>query len=318
MNASATRRLLEVRAGLLDGVRRFFRARGVLEVETPILSAAAGTDPALEPFVTRYLGPGAPGGQLLYLQTSPEFPMKRLLAAGSGDIFQVAHAFRQGERGPRHNPEFTLLEWYRTGFDHHRLMEEVAELVQELLDAALPVEKVAYRALFLDRFGWDPLEAEVEEMAATAAGLGLEAEGLEARDQWLDLLMGLALEPGLGRGRLTFVHDYPASQASLARLCPADSRLACRFELYLEGMELANGFHELTDADEQQARFEADNRVRLAQGEEPLPVDHRLIEALRRGLPDCAGVALGLDRLLMLKLQAGAIDEVLSFPLGEA
>jgi len=318
LNTSATRRLLEARAGLLDGVRRFFRARGVLEVETPILSAAAGTDPALEPFVTRYLGPGAPGGQPLYLQTSPEFPMKRLLAAGSGDIFQVAHAFRQGERGPRHNPEFTLLEWYRTGFDHHRLMEEVAELVQELLGAALPVEKVAYCTLFHDRFGWDPLEVEVEEMAATADGLGLEAEGLETRDQWLDLLMGLALEPGLGRGRLTFVHDYPASQASLARLCPADSRLACRFELYLEGMELANGFHELTDADEQLARFEADNRVRLAQGRKPLPVDHRLIEALRRGLPDCAGVALGLDRLLMLKLQAGAIDEVLSFPLGEA
>jgi len=318
LNASVTRELLEARAGLLDGVRRFFRARGVLEVETPILSAAAGTDPALEPFVTRYLGPGASGGQCLYLQTSPEFPMKRLLAAGSGDIFQVAHAFRQGERGPRHNPEFTLLEWYRTGFDHHRLMEEVAELVNELLGAALPVEKVAYRALFRDRFGWDPLEAEVEEMAATAAGLGLEAEGLETRDQWLDLLMGLALEPGLGRGRLTFVHDYPASQASLARLCPADSRLACRFELYLEGMELANGFHELTDADEQLARFEADNRVRLARGQEPLPVDQRLIEALRRGLPDCAGVALGLDRLLMLKLQASAIDEVLSFPLGEA
>ncbi|HHH39874.1 MAG TPA: EF-P lysine aminoacylase GenX [Sedimenticola sp.] len=310
--------MLEVRAGLLDGVRRFFRARGVLEVETPILSAATGTDPALEPFVTRYLGPGAPGGQPLYLQTSPEFPMKRLLAAGSGDIFQVAHAFRQGERGPRHNPEFTLLEWYRTGFDHHRLMEEVAELVNELLGAALPVEKVAYRALFRDRFGWDPLEAEVEEMAATAAGLGLEAEGLETRDQWLDLLMGLALEPGLGRDRLTFVHDYPASQASLARLCPADSRLACRFELYLEGMELANGFHELTDADEQLSRFEADNRVRLARSQEPLPVDHRLIEALRRGLPDCAGVALGLDRLLMLKQQAGAIDEVLSFPLGQA
>ncbi len=244
--------------------------------------------------------------------------MKRLLAAGSGDIFQVAHAFRQGERGPRHNPEFTLLEWYRTGFDHHRLMEEVAELVNELLGAALPVEKVAYRALFRDRFGWDPLEAEVEEMAATAAGLGLEAEGLETRDQWLDLLMGLALEPGLGRGCLTFVHDYPASQASLARLCPADSRLACRFELYLEGMELANGFHELTDADEQLVRFEADNRVRQARGQEPLPVDHRLIEALRRGLPDCAGVALGLDRLLMLKRRAGAIDEVLSFPLGQA
>ncbi len=318
MNASSTRELLEARAGLLDGVRRFFRARGVLEVETPILSFAAGTDPALEPFVTRYLGPGAPQGRLLYLQTSPEFHMKRLLASGSGDIFQVARAFRQGERGPRHNPEFTLLEWYRTGFDHHRLMEEVAELVSELLGAVRPVEKVAWRELFLDRFGWDPLEAEVEEMAATAAALGLEAEGLETRDQWLDLLMSLALEPELGRGRLTFVHGYPASQASLARLCPDDPRLACRFELYLEGMELANGFHELADAAEQLARFEADNRARRAGGREPLPVDLRLIEALRRGLPDCAGVALGLDRLLMVKLQAARIDEVLSFPLEEA
>ncbi len=318
MSVSDLRSLLQARAGLLDEVRRFFRERGVLEVQTPVLAAAAGTDPALEPFVTRYLGPGAPGGQSLYLQTSPEFHMKRLLAAGSGDIFQVAHAFRQGERGLRHNPEFSLLEWYRIGFDHHRLMEEVAELVEALLGAVRPVEKVAYRALFRDRFGWDPLEAEVEEMAATAAGLGLEAEGLETRDQWLDLLMGLVLEPELGRGRLTFVYDYPATQAALARRCSHDDRLACRFELYVEGMELANGFHELIDAEEQLARFENDRKVRRARGQTELPVDMRLIEALRRGLPDCAGVALGLDRLLMLKLGARRLDEVLVFPLEEA
>ncbi len=316
MTSLPVRALLEARAGFLEEIRRFFRSRGVLEVETPVLSHASGTDPALEPFHTRYKGPG--GERRLYLQTSPEFHMKRLLAAGSGDIFQLCHAFRQEERGARHNPEFTLLEWYRLGFDHHRLMAETAELVQHLLGGMLPVEKRLYADLFVERFGWHPLEVDLETLAGAAVELGVAAGGLERRDQWLDLLMALRIEPELGRGCLTFVYGYPASQAALARLCDDDSRLACRFELYLEGLELANGFYELTDAAEQRARFEADNRQRRELGKAPLPLDERLLAALETGLPKCAGVALGVDRLLMLKLGAERLDEVLSFPFDEA
>lgn len=314
----ALRERLEARADLLAQVRRFFTQRQVLEVDTPVLAAAAGTDPAIEPFVTSCRGPGGNGGMTLYLQTSPEFHMKRLLAAGSGDIYQVTHAFRQGEQGARHNPEFLLLEWYRIGFDHHRLMEEVARLVSLVLGRELEVEKVRYPDLFRQRFGWDPLTADLATLEETARGEGLEVAGLEHRDQWLDLLMSMLIEPGLGRERLTFVHDYPASQAALARLNPDEPRLACRFELYHEGVELANGFHELSDPREQLQRFRADNRARRESGLEELPIDQRLIEALEQGLPDCAGVALGLDRLLMLKLGATRLSEVLSFPLGEA
>ena len=308
---------LRARAGQLAQVRRFFSERGVLEVTTPVLSASGGTDPHIEPFVTAWRG-GVVGEKRLYLQTSPEFHMKRLLAAGSGDIYQVTPAFRQGEYGNRHNPEFSLLEWYRLGFDHHRLMDEVAELVNVLLGQSLQVEKIAYRDLFLQRFGWDPLDVEPEVLRATAEREGLDAVGLADRDQWLDLLMSLLIEPQLGRGRLTFVYDYPASQASLARLKPGNLRLACRFELYHEGVELANGFHELTDPGEQRERFLADNQARKEKGLAELPLDERLLSALEQGLPDCAGVALGLDRLLMLKLGAATLSEVLSFSLPEA
>lgn len=315
MKPASVKTLLEARAGLLQGVRRFFRARNVLEVETPVLSRAAVTDPALQSFAVQYLGPGTHHGETLYLRTSPEFHMKRLLAAGSGDIFQIGPVFRQGETGARHNPEFTLLEWYRVGYDHHRLMEEVAALVNTLLGQAMPVEKLSYSELFRRRFGWDPLEVDLDTLVRTAAAEGVQVSGLETRDQWLDLLLSHRLEQDLGRGRLTFVFDYPASQAALARLCTEDSRLACRFELYLEGMELANGFHELADAQEQLARFEADNRHRRQAGLEPMPIDRRFLEALRRGLPDCAGVALGLERLLMVKLGVSYLEEVLPFPL---
>jgi lysyl-tRNA synthetase class 2 len=315
---NSLRHRLALRAGLLERVRSFFGRRGVLEVQTPVLAAAAGTDPSIEPFQTCYRGPGTGAETTLYLQTSPEFHMKRLLAQGSGDIYQVMPVFRQGEYGRRHNPEFTLLEWYRLGFDHHRLMEEVAELVNFSLGRELAVEKITYPALFREQFGWDPLEVDLETLQATAAGLGIDAHGLERREQWLDLLMTLVIEPRLGRGRLTFVHDYPASQAALARLNSQDPRVACRFELYMEGVELANGFHELTDPREQRARFEADNLERRRRGERELPVDLRLIAALERGLPDCAGVALGVDRLLMLAAGASSLSEVISFPFSKA
>ena len=315
---SDLRHRLGRRAALLEEVRDFFRQRGVLEVTTPVLGVAAGTDPAIEPFETRYRGPGFAGGLALYLQTSPEFHMKRLLAAGSGDIYQVMPVFRQGELGRRHNPEFTLLEWYRLGYDHHRLMEEVAELVNRCLGDRRACEKVSYSALFQERFGWNPLTVDVQVLRATAAGHGLDVQGLESRDQWLDLLMSTLIEPDLGQGKLTFVHAYPASQAALARLDPRDPRVACRFELYVDGVELANGFHELADPAEQLARFEADNLERQRKGQRRLPLDRRFIAALEQGLPDCAGVALGLDRLLMLVAGVSNLPEVLSFPLLEA
>lgn len=289
-----------------------------MEVCTPVLSQAAGTDPAIVPLQTRYTGPEYPAGRELFLQTSPEFAMKRLLAAGSGAIYQIAQVFRDGEYGPRHNPEFTLLEWYRPGFDHHDLMREVAELMCVCLDEELGMEKVSYIELFERQFGWDPLEATIQRLADAASAHGLHVANLEHRDQWLDLLMSLVIEPTLGRQGLTFVYDYPASQASLARLHAEDHRLASRFELYYQGVELANGFHELTDAAEQRRRFENDNRQRQRSGLRSLPVDENLLKALQRGLPDCAGVALGVDRLLMLQQGETRLDGILAFSLQNA
>ena len=304
--------LLNARARLLAAVRGFFAGLGVMEVVTPLLGRSADPEPEIQPFQV-----AAPDGPR-YLQTSPEFHMKRLLAAGSGPIYQLSHAFRSGEVGRRHNPEFLLLEWYRPGFDHWRLMDEVAALVNQVLGGELPVERIAYRDLFLGRFGWDPLEADEATLAATARRLGHEVTGLEGRDAWLELLMAMVIEPDLGRGRLTFVHGYPASQAALARLEPDDPRVARRFELYLEGVELANGYHELTDPGEQRARFEAHNAERRRRGLPVLPLDETFLAALATGLPDCAGVALGLDRLLMLSLGADALDAVLEFPWSRA
>ena len=311
----SVREKLQARAGQLADVRQFFLQRDVIEVCTPVLSRASGTDPAIEPLQTCYTGPGYPSGLQLYLQTSPELAMKRLLAMDSGSIYQIAPVFRDGEYGPRHNPEFTLLEWYRTDFDHHDLMDEVAELVMACLHARLPVEKISYVELFLKAFGWNPLEAGIGEMKTAALSRDIHAEGLEHRDQWLDLLMSMVIEPTLGRQSLTFVYDYPASQASLARLNASDPRVASRFELYYQGVELANGFHELTDAVEQRRRFEEENRQRRQQGQRPLPLDENFLAALENGLPDCAGVALGLDRLLMLQQGKTTLEETLVFSL---
>jgi lysyl-tRNA synthetase class 2 len=295
----------------------------VLEVETPMLSAAATTDPHLTSFATVYSGPGPRHGQTLYLQTSPEFPMKRLLAAGSGCIYQIARVFRDGEAGRRHNPEFTLLEWYRVGFDHHRLMNEVAELVTELLADRLPLaepEWLSYQRLFEQRLGLNPHQATVAQLATAAEQHGLSIPpGMPGDDvdPWLDLLLTHCIEPGLGQGRLCFVYDYPASQAALARLQPANPLVGERFELYLNGIELANGFHELGDAVEQRRRFAAENTVRQAQGLPAMPIDENLLMALADGLPDCAGVALGFDRLVMLAAGKEALAEVLAFPFDQ-
>lgn len=306
MPAPELARRLRARADTLAAVRAFFAARGVLEVETPLLGCATVTDPALAPLACADR----------WLQTSPEYAMKRLLAAGSGPIYQVCKAFRGGEAGSRHNPEFTMLEWYRTGFDLAQLMAEVAELVRGLLGEK-PLEMLSYGELFQRHLGVDPHRASVGELEACARERldysGRASAGRdESRDTWLDLLLSHVIEPALAG--FVFVFDFPASQAALARLRQdGDVAVAERFELYVDGLELANGYRELTDPAEQRRRFEADNAVLRARGEAERPVDERLLAALEQGLPDCAGVALGLDRLLMLKLGVDRIDDVLGF-----
>ncbi len=315
---------LRLRAELLARIRAFFAARGVLEVETPALSAAALTDPHLASFSTVYSGPGPRHGRTLYLHTSPEFPMKRLLAAGSGCIYQIARVFRDGEAGRLHNPEFTLLEWYRVGFDHHRLMDEVAELATALLDGRVPLaepERLSYRVAFQRYLGLDPHRATVAELAAGAERFEVPIPPgmpMDETDPWLDLLLTHRVEPYLGVGRLTFLYDYPASQAALARLRPGDPPVGERFELYLNGIELANGFHELGDAGEQCRRFEAENAARRARELPEMPIDEHLLAALAIGLPDCAGVALGFDRLTLLAAGNESLAEVLAFPFDRA
>lgn len=299
---------LRQRAELLTTLRRFFSARNVLEVETPLLCSSGITDPSIEPFTT-----SSGGTPPRYLQTSPEYAMKRLLAAFGEPMFQITRAFRAGETGARHNPEFSLLEWYRPGFDHHQLMDEVADLLCEYLGAR-PVEKVSYRQLFLRHLALDPFTASLTELE-DAARQHLDAGDLSGdHDLWLDLLMSHVLEPQLGSGALTFIYDYPPSQAALARVVAADDvSVGQRFELYVEGVELANGYCELTDAVEQRQRFARDNALRRERGQSERPVDEYLLAALEHGLPDCSGVALGIDRLLMLAIGASRIQDVLAF-----
>jgi lysyl-tRNA synthetase class 2 len=320
---NATLDTLRRRAWLLDRVRAFFAARGVLEVETPLLSTAGSTDPALASFQTFYHGPGLPPGQPLYLHTSPEFPMKRLLAAGSGPIYQVARVFRDGEAGGRHNPEFTLLEWYRPEWGIERLMGEVEDLLAWLCTEGRPLpatRRYSYRELFLEYLAIDPLAAGVAELRVCSQRAGVRPpEGMPAAevDPWLDLLLTHCIEPRLGPG-LVFLYDYPASQAALARVRPGEPPVAERFELYWDGLELANGFHELSDAAEQRARFVADNLRRERLGLPIVLADEHLLAALEAGLPDCSGVALGLDRLLMRLAGLERIDQVLAFAIDRA
>lgn len=314
---TATREALLRRAQMLGVARRFFASRGVLEVETPVLSAAAASDPQIESLVTRIAG--IPGR--FFLCTSPEFAMKRLLAAGSGDIYQLGRVFRDGERGRWHNPEFTLLEWYRLGFDDVRLMDEVETLVAELLAPGRTLaaaERLTYAEAMRRHAGLDAHGASDADLNRAAARFGLTAPGDLDRDGKLDLLMGLAVGPRLGRERPCFVCDYPASQASLARLKPGAPPVAARFELYLDGIELANGFHELGDSREQRERFDRDLALRRARGQAEPPLDERLIAALAAGLPECAGVALGFDRLVALALGEEGLERAMAFSIANA
>ncbi|MBS0379757.1 MAG: EF-P lysine aminoacylase GenX [Proteobacteria bacterium] len=300
---------LRRRAGLLRRTRQFFEGRGLLEVDTPFVVNAPVSDVHIHSAEVRL---EATGSAVHFLHTSPEYAMKRLLAAGSGDIYQICHVARGHEQGRFHNSEFTLVEWYRIGFGLGALMEEVAALVCELLAEERPTEFLTYREALLRETGLDAFATSTGELAACAAAGGLAATD-PGRDECLDFIMGTLVGPKLGHGRLTFVHGYPASQAALARLDPADPRAAQRFELYAQGLELANGFHELGEAHEQRARFEADQAERRRRALPVHPLDERLLAALGHGLPDCSGVALGFDRVAMLALGARHIEEVLPF-----
>jgi lysyl-tRNA synthetase class 2 len=312
-NFAAIRR----RARALRAARGFFESRQVLEVETPAMVNAPVSDVNLGSASVYLPGREAP----LFLHTSPEYAMKRLLAAGSGDIYQICHVYRGAERGRQHNPEFTMVEWYRVGFTLETLMQEVADLVRELLDdPGLPVEFLSYVDAVHRHAGFDPIDADIARLQRAARELGLAADQASeaGRDELLDLIVGAEVGPSLGAGGLTFIHRYPASQAALARLDAEDPRVALRFELYHRGIELANGYHELASAAEQRARFATDQRSRATRGLPTFALDANLLAALDAGLPDCAGVALGFDRVLMLAMGTSNIDDVLAFPTERA
>jgi lysyl-tRNA synthetase class 2 len=316
---TATLAALKCRAAMLARAREFFAQRGVLEVETPQLSAAAVSDPQLHSLITQVAGTRGPR----YLHTSPEYAMKRLLAAGSGDIYQVCKVFRDEEQGRWHNPEFTMIEWYRLGFDDAALMDEVEALLAHMLSGLRdikPAERWSYATVLQRHAGVDAFVCGDHELTQAALQHGIHCDSQLDRDAKLDLLMGLVVGPRLGFERPCFVYDYPVSQAALARLkTPADGvaagAVAARFELYLDGLELANGFHELAHAAEQRARFTADLTTRAARGQLQPPVDENLLAALDHGLPDCAGVALGFDRLAAIAIGATRLSEAMSFTI---
>ena len=307
------------RARVYARVREFFAAREVVEVETPILSEAGNTDPNIQSFVTRFEGPVGAGRRERWLRTSPEFPLKRLLAEGFGDCYELGRVFRNGESGRRHNPEFTMLEWYRRGWDHLRLIDETVELVQYLLQGEglqAVVRRYSYRDLYREVLDLDPWAASEPELRAPLTAFGIDPEGL-LRDDWLDLLMTHCIEPWMDPQGILVVHDFPASQCALARIRAGTPPLAERFELYLGRRELANGYHELNDPQEQTARFNRDNALRRLRGLPEVPVDQRLLDTLA-SMPDCAGVALGVERLLMHLAQVEAIGQVLAYGFDEA
>lgn len=307
---------LLARAQLLASIRSFFAERDVMEVDTPIVASAGVSDPHLSNATTR-LSWGALRDTELYLQTSPEYAMKRLLAAGSGCIYQIAKVIRDDEIGKLHNPEFTLLEWYRVGFDDRMLIDEVDELLQRTLECR-PAERISYQQLFIDQLAIDPLTKQGCEQLKSwlvAQDIGDWIASETDDDVLLQLAMSHFIEPNIGQDRPTVVYDFPASQAALARLDASNPEVARRFEVYFQGVELANGFYELTDHKEQAERFTLDNRLRAKLGKPKAVIDEKLLAALKSGLPDCAGVALGIDRLLMLKWQASDIDEVMPFSI---
>ena len=303
---NASRELLESRAALLNRVRIFFSEQGVLEVETPLLASSSITDPNIEIFETE-------SDKKKYLQTSPEYAMKRLLCAGSGPIFQIAKAFRGKEIGRYHNPEFSILEWYRPNYDYHKLMSEVFELIKVCL-GRLKYKKISYRDIFCDLLGIDPFIATQDELLAVARKY-LDVIKLDLkRSDILDLLMGNILQPKLSSEGVCFIFDYPEDQAALARLRNENGIVVAeRFELFIDGVELANGYTELANESQQRMRFISENKLRIEVGKEPRAIDEKFMSALKSGLPFCSGVAVGLDRLLMLQVGCSSIAETLAF-----
>jgi len=305
--------MARARASMRERVQRFFRARDVLEVTTPALAATSTPDANIESVRA------VAGGREGFLHTSPEHFMKRLLAAGYPDIYQVCRVFRDGEAGRHHLPEFTMLEWYRIGLSLEEIMAESADIVSDLLvnTPLAPTEYREYREAFETALGIDPLTAEAGDIArAVGADEALENALGNDRDGWLDLAVAEKVAHGFPGDRLTALYHYPASQAALARLSTADPRVAERFELYLGPMELANGFVELTDSDEQAERFRRDLDKRAALGRPPVPLDRQLLAALAAGMPACAGVALGLDRLLMIDQGLNDVKMTVTFTPG--
>lgn len=316
---TSTLPMIRCRAKLLANIRKFFAERQVLEVETPLLGLATVTDPHLHSFQTQYYLDNSQHQQTLYLQTSPEFAMKRLLAAGSGPIYQISKAFRnQGESGRYHNPEFSLLEWYRPDYDHHQLMDEVEALLKRLL-ACGPAQRFSYAEIFQRYLNCNPHQLTLSELKRLSLGLGLGTENLDLNTiaDYLNFLMSHIIEPQLPK-ELVFIYDYPVTLAALAKVRVETTPVAERFEVYLNGIELANGFHELNNANEQRLRFQNDlcSRAKLAYPQ--IPIDEHLLAALMHGLPNCAGVALGIDRLLMIMANMDAISDVISFPIQRA
>ncbi len=311
--SGAAAEALKRRAGLLGQVREFFKCRGVLEVETPIISRFPTLDLHLESFSLRT----GFDHSLSYLITSPEYHMKRLLCTGIGSIYQIGKAFRREESGSLHNPEFTIIEWYRDGWDHWQLMEEVELLLDDLLNCGL-ADRTSYGETFDRCLGISPSDVTLDHFKRICSDKKMSppdslTKADVSTDEWLDYLMGIVIAPGLGLEKPVFIYDYPASQANLARIHPDNSDIALRFELYFKGMELGNGFFELKDPDQQKSRFINENTLRKKAGKPELPIDDRLMAALKNGLPDCAGVAMGFDRIVMLALNKKSIDDVIGF-----
>ncbi len=311
----ADKRLIKLRAETYIKIRQFMAERNILEVETPVLSHATVTDMQLNSFRSEYSSPQSNSGKILYLQTSPEYAMKRLLASGTGAIYQISRVFRNEEQGKYHNPEFTMLEWYQPGYGHHQLMQEL-ELFLNLF-AMNHCEKTSYGEIFLEHTGLDPHTCDTNELKSMAQQHGLSTT-IEERSVLLDFIFSDKISSTLGDTRPLFVYDYPTCQSALAKLSNTTPEVAERFELFINGMEIANGFHELTDADEQLARFEQDLTLRKKENRPDLPIDHLFLDALKQGLPDCAGVAVGIDRLLMVMTGINDIREVLGFPIERA
>jgi len=312
---------LRLRAALLRRLRDFFDKRGFLEVETPVLSAETVIDRHLDPFSVVVQAATATRSERRYwLQTSPEFAMKRLLAAGATAIYQVTRAFRQDEQGPLHNPEFTMVEWYRVGDGLAEGMQLLSDLSETLLGRG-PAERISYREAFQRFVGIDPLTASNEVLVATIQASGIEAPAslpVADRDGWLDLLVVERVQPFLGQERPTILYDFPASQAALARVRLDDPPVAERFDVYVAGMELANGYHELLDPAVLRERNVHNNRLRLADGKPALPEKSRLLAAMDAGLPPSTGVAMGFDRIVLLAAGAQRLDEVIAFPFDRA